>query len=137
MQNKSMDGELYTSINTLQDKWEALEQIDILLNGLNTKDDLSNLTNYGKEIQHLGGKSKEPEQFYIQLKEELLSMPTLRLTLAFQPNEKQISEISLAVKNTIDQKAILDFHIDTFLVGGALVEYNGHYFDGSLASKFA
>ena len=132
-----MDGELFQSIRTLQEKWEALEQIDILLSSLNTKDDLSNLTNYGKEMQRLAEKSDSEERFYTKLKEEILSLPTIRLTLAFQPNEKQITEISLVAKNTIHEKVVLDFHIDSFLIAGALVEYNGQYFDGSLASKLA
>lgn len=132
-----MDGELFQSIRTLQEKWEALEQIDILLNGLNTKDDLSNLTNYGKEMQENAKGSKNEESFYTQLKEEILTLPTVRLTLVFQPNEKQISELSLIAKNSIHNKVVLDFHIDSFLIAGALVEYNGQYFDGSLASKFA
>lgn len=80
----------------------------------------------------------EPEQVKALCKtvhNALSRMPTLTLTLAFDPNVSQIENIGDWLLVNCQTAYLLDIAVDPHIVGGAIVVANGRYRDYSLAKK--
>ncbi len=77
----------------------------------------------------------EIKQFLSQGYKTICALPILRLTLAFEPSETAINDISDWARNNIEERIILDLTLDRRLLGGALIEYKGKYYDYSLKTK--
>ncbi|HEV2339959.1 MAG TPA: F0F1 ATP synthase subunit delta [Patescibacteria group bacterium] len=64
------------------------------------------------------------------------AMPQVaHITLAFHPTEKQLASIRDWFTEEIHQPVQLDITIDTNLIAGAIIEYNGKHKDYTIAKK--
>ncbi len=66
------------------------------------------------------------------LKDKLLNLKVLTLTLAFEPTEKTIDKLYDEVSKRFGPEVILDFLKDRGVAAGAIVSYAGIYTDYSL-----
>lgn len=67
------------------------------------------------------------------MKEDLRKMKDLRMTLAIDLPSKIIRDISLWAKQSIDPSIYLDIRVDSTIVGGAILIYEGKYYDESIS----
>jgi len=77
------------------------------------------------------GKRKQIE-FLDELRNYLLSLPKIKLTLAFQPNKEFLKQISEWLQKEVGQKIVLNIFVNPHIVGGAIIEYKGKYLNFSL-----
>lgn len=80
------------------------------------------------------GKRKQIE-FLDELRNYLLSLPKIKLTLAFQPNKEFLKQISEWLQKEVGQKIVLNIFVNPHIVGGAIIEYKGRYLDFSLIKE--
>jgi len=73
--------------------------------------------------------------FLEELKKHLLEMPSLKLEIAFEPAEKFLEKISLWLEKELGQKIILDINVNSKIIGGAIIEYQGKYLNLSLEKE--
>jgi len=125
-----MDG----NVITISKRNEAIAQIDMLLYGLN-KIDLDNLTDIGRKYYEEAKKQKEPENYLSLTKKDLIEKPITEIVVAFMPSRNEEREILENVKTNISENTVVDIQINSFLIGGAQVTFNGKYYDGSLVKK--
>lgn len=68
-----------------------------------------------------------------RLREEILALPTLRLTLAFEPTPRQIQGYTILLHRlTEGASMLLDISVDPQCIGGAIISFQGRRFDYSL-----
>lgn len=67
---------------------------------------------------------------------ELQGLPVVHITLAFDPTQLLQRDIVLWLREKIKEGIILDVIVDKKIVGGFLMDYNGHYWDLSIHSSF-
>ena len=88
-----------------------------------------------KEQQGNLNSREEQEDFLEQLKTHLKEIPQLKLTLAFSPSDNFLEEISQWLENETGQQIIIDLTVNPKIVGGAIIEYDGHYSNLALKKK--
>jgi len=96
------------------------------------------LKNFFEKMEEKGMLSKNPEQqssFLEKIKKYLLSLPEVKLEIAFSPSSDFLKKINLWFKEELGQKVILDLTVNPKIVGGAIIEYQGNWQDYSLAKK--
>lgn len=139
----NMDSNIFSIVTTRGDVEALLSDIDILIDSLYRTDEfdydhafknkisaqtarfLANLS----QVKDL--RKQELENFQHQLQ----SAKFIKLTLVFEPTSAVAEKISGSVRKLFDPNLIVDFAIDRSIVGGAIIEYQGKYFDSSLAKK--
>lgn len=119
-----MFSDVLQSIKTRADIDIFIEDIDILLSG---KYQLRPapaklLLNYKGDL--------------LELRKKLLNLPEVRLTLAFEPDEKTIGEISDWCRREVDSSAMVRVEVDPSVLGGAKVSFGGKYGDFTVKKKF-
>jgi hypothetical protein len=65
----------------------------------------------------------------------LASLPTVKLTLAFEPPSEFVSSLNQELGRLLGRKVVFDIKAKEEIVGGLVIEYDGRYKDYSLASK--
>jgi len=90
------------------------------------------LTFFLEEIER---EKLEKEGVTSELEKKLQSLPEMRLEIAFFPKDDFITKISQWLEKEFGQKIILDFIINPKVIGGAIIEYQGHWRDFSLAKE--
>ncbi len=70
-----------------------------------------------------------------ELKENLESLPNIRLTVAISPTLSMVENLSRLVREEVNPAATLEFDIDPKIIGGAVIINNGKVFDLSLKKK--
>lgn len=141
---------LYTEIvNLLPTKYAVdnfLAEIDLLMESLfTTKTDISEKMskvfpaekkNAIENSCHQNGIDVKNyisvQRFLLDLKEYLKNLPMVNLTLAFNPKEEIIRRISSWFSYKLNTNVILHITVDSELIGGAIIGFNGKYIDGSL-----
>ncbi len=74
--------------------------------------------------------------FFLRLlKKHLLSLPQIKMEIAFRPNEKTVFKISRWLEEELGKKIILDLNVNYSIVAGAIIEYEGRRVDFSLAKE--
>lgn len=63
------------------------------------------------------------------------SLPILQLTLAFEPSEAAIGNISRFARQNLAAGILLDLSLDRSILGGAVVMYRGKFYDFTLRKK--
>lgn len=142
--------DILEKISTSEDLYFFLEEIEKLRN-LSFEKPKSSLLEKSKE--KIGSKmfsllkkweeeklipssTKEQSFFFQKIEEELQEIPKVKMKTAFQPSEDFISKIRKKIKEILGtNRFILDISVDPKVVGGVVIEYQGKYFDGSLAEK--
>jgi F0F1-type ATP synthase delta subunit len=59
----------------------------------------------------------------------------MRIVIAFEPRPEFIKKIILWLREELKQKVILDLILNSEIVGGAIIEYQGKELDFSIAKK--
>ncbi len=96
------------------------------------------LKNFLERTEKNGMLSKNPEQQYSfleKIKKYLLSLPEVKLEIAFSPSDDFLKKIGLWFKEALGQKIILDLTVNPKIVGGAIIEYQGNWRNYSLARE--
>jgi len=96
------------------------------------------LKNFLERMEKKGMISKSPERqcsFLEKIKKHLLSLPEIRLEIAFSPSSEFLKKIDLWFKEELGRKIILDLTVNPKIVGGAIIEYQGNWRDYSLAKE--
>lgn len=75
------------------------------------------------------------EQYCKGLKHFLSSLPLLQLTLAYHPNNEQIEKLSEWARSQTNKPVILELHYNPYILGGAIITFEGKYLDLSLKKK--
>lgn len=94
-----------------------------------------NLAAVFREVEEKGLEPKEDDKqsdFLYALIDFLKKVPQVKMTLAFEPSISFVDRLNLAITKAAGKKIILDIKVDPRIVAGALFEYQGKYFDGSM-----
>lgn len=67
------------------------------------------------------------EEVLVLLKQKLNDLNYLSLTIAFEPTLEIIGKISVWIRQNVNQTAVLDITVNKNIIGGAIIEYNGHH----------
>jgi F0F1-type ATP synthase delta subunit len=81
------------------------------------------------ELKIVDDKNKSLGDF----RESLSSLKLIKLTLAYEPSDEDLDLIASWVRENILPTLVLDVSISFDILGGVVVEYEGKYFDLSLA----
>jgi F0F1-type ATP synthase delta subunit len=75
--------------------------------------------------------------FLKQVLEKISSLSTVSLTLAFEPENQILHELSEWFILNINRQVLLDIKTDSKLIAGVAINYNGKYKDYSARTKFS
>ena len=139
--------EIEKRVKTKRDLLFYLEKIDITIELMSKNIEGDSFEKFKNEIgEGLSNillkieeekKIKDPEQqiFFLELlRDHLISLPQIRLEVAFYPNERTVSKISEWIEKETGKK-ILEFKVNPTIIGGAIIEYRGRRVDFSLLKK--
>ena len=142
--------EVEKKIKTKEDLIFYLKEIDlaselILKNGEKTvfeklenkisRDLLDILLKLEKEKKEEFQDSKQQALFFELLKNHLLSLPQVKIEIAFSPDDLTILKISRWFEKELGKKVVLELKVNTRVIGGAIVEYKGKLIDFSLVKE--
>lgn len=65
----------------------------------------------------------------------ICALPILQLTLAFEPSEASIGNISRWARQNLAPGILLDLSLDRSVLGGAIIAYHGEFYDLTLRKK--
>jgi F0F1-type ATP synthase delta subunit len=85
---------------------------------------------------HLDSSDKSDVDLFLRhLKEAIVALPTVHVTLAFLPKQALIEELSEWFITNYQTKVLLHIVVDPTIIGGAVFSFNGKYRDFSLRKK--
>ena len=88
------------------------------------------------EREGLLPKSQQGKQeFFKELKSHLLSLPKVKMELAFDPEPAFVKKISEFVGKSLNSPAVLDISVKPAIIAGATIEFNGMFKDYSYKDK--
>jgi F0F1-type ATP synthase delta subunit len=76
------------------------------------------------------------KDFISQVQEKISSLPTVSLTLAFEPKEDTLKSLSNWFPANINKQVLLDIKVDPEIIAGAYVSYKGKCSDFSIKPVF-
>ena len=82
------------------------------------------------------GSASALKDFFDKIQEKISSMPVISLTLAIEPGEETLKSLSDWFPLNINKQVLLDIKVDTNLIAGAYVSFNGKYSDSSVKPIF-
>lgn len=140
-----MDSNLFTLVKFRSDIETLLQEIDILSDSLyriGDRDFAHTVSNSVRRetaeyLQSANLNIEDRKQQLDALKKQLQNVIIVKITLAFEPNAAIAENISAALRKIFDASSVIDFAFDKSIVAGAVIEYQGKYFDGSLGKKLA
>jgi len=121
--------EILKKIRTREEAWELLGQLDALETGLYSARAAVKIPVL---LQGVYETRENKKAFLEELKNQLLNLAVVSLTVALKPDESFLEKLSGWVKVNIGERAVLEIEVDAAILGGALVSYNGKYRDYSL-----
>jgi len=128
--------DLITSLKTVQEVASFASEIDTLMLGKTLDSISSNSAQKIKEVfskNNLDINDRDTVAGFLEtLKGLLKKFKVIKLVLAFDPTRKTIENIHNFVKETLGIGYILDIEISQDLLGGAVVIFNGKYYDFTL-----
>lgn len=65
----------------------------------------------------------------------ICALPILKLTLAFEPSEAVIGNLSRWARQNLAAGILLDLSLDRSVLGGSVISYNGKFYDLTLKKK--
>jgi F0F1-type ATP synthase delta subunit len=74
--------------------------------------------------------------FLDKIQKRITDLPVLSLVVAFEPTDETFKVLSEWLILNIHKEVLLDITIDTKLIGGATVSFNGKYADCSIKPQF-
>lgn len=92
---------------------------------------------YGSAIKTALEKSGlGPREFFLGLQKEMGNLRQLRLVLSNEPEEGSLEKIIQWVRQNVGEGVVIDVDADEEILGGAVVEFEGKYMDGSVRKGF-
>ncbi len=76
------------------------------------------------------------KSFLEKLQEKITNLPTLSLTLAFEPNEETLNLLNEWFMLNIKRQFIFDISVNPNLIAGVSINFNGKYMDFSVRERF-
>lgn len=73
---------------------------------------------------------------FAKIQETINKLPTLSLTIAFEPKEKTLQALSEWLVMNIKRQMLFEITIDPNVIGGAKINYNGKFLDASVKPTF-
>lgn len=70
------------------------------------------------------------------LEESIQRMPVVTLTLSFRPRERFLERVTVWFREVLGRMVLIEARYDTYVLGGAVVAYEGKHADVSLRSMF-
>lgn len=65
----------------------------------------------------------------------ICALPIIKLSLAFEPSETIINNLSFWARQNLEPGVLLDLSLDRSIIGGVVISYKGKFFDFSLKNK--
>jgi F0F1-type ATP synthase delta subunit len=134
MDGDKIDSQIIERIPTVSKRNELVEQIDLLLNGM-SKIDTVEMTELGSYIAEKSKGVKNQEEYLNELKKAIIQLPVAELVIAFVPNNRDTIEIVRTIRSEIAANAVVAIEVNPHIIGGAIIAFEGKYFDGSLIRK--
>lgn len=78
---------------------------------------------------------KDAPTFIKEIENEIKNLKTIKITLAFEPNNQNFAAIYQWFLDNLGSNIILDIYHNPNILGGIQVSNNGKYFDASLIAK--
>jgi F0F1-type ATP synthase delta subunit len=142
--------DIFTKVRTTADAEQLMSQLDLMLTNLYKVDKeqfektINHNLNYDiadslKNTLHSAGISptnhEDMKLFLTGLKAELQSCEIITLTIAFEPSAELVTTISDWVHNNLGSKVLLEVNVDPYIIGGAIIIFNGKYLNISVKKK--
>lgn len=138
--------DILKSTKTVAQAEQLESEIDSLLNSLfheGRKDFEKALNSINYEVAEVIRNeflNKDPDvknkevirEFLNQLKDNVQNLRTIKLSLAFSPSQDSIDKIHDWIIENIGDGYILDLQVDSTIIGGARIFFQGKYSDSSL-----
>jgi F0F1-type ATP synthase delta subunit len=80
--------------------------------------------------------NSELNNFFEKIQELVSELPAANITLAIEPDNKTLKNISNWFLLKIKKQVLLDIKVDPKIIAGALVGFQGKQIDGSISSTF-
>ena len=75
--------------------------------------------------------------FLSKLQEQLLALPVLTMTLAFEPKEKTLSVLSDWFHMNLKHQVLFDISVDPTQIAGITISFNGKHLDYTIRQAFS
>lgn len=75
------------------------------------------------------------KNFLLGLKDQLHNLKVIKITLAFEPSQRTITNIFSWILGNIGFGIVLDINYDKTIIGGAVIYFEGKYKDFSLKKR--
>ncbi len=72
------------------------------------------------------------QKFLTELKDEIKKVPIIHITLSFDPKQSTVERIYTWISFNLKKSIFIDIKLDHQIVGGAIIEFEGKYFDYTL-----
>ena len=82
------------------------------------------------------GSAANLKDFLIKVQESVAAIPVLSLTLAFEPTVESMKALTDWFLLNLKKQVLFDVKVDTSIIGGALITFNGKFLDFSIKTKF-
>gem|GEM_PF-6449439 len=70
------------------------------------------------------------------LKNELMKIKFVEVILAVDPSYELVEKILARIKSYVKENIAIDVKVDSSIIAGATVSYEGRFFDGSMLKNF-
>lgn len=74
--------------------------------------------------------------FIEKIQERITTMPTMTMTVAFEPKEATLKAIAGWFLVNTSKQVLLDLSFDRSIIGGAVISVNGRFYDFSVRPQF-
>jgi len=74
--------------------------------------------------------------FLLKMQDTIAHLPVLDITIAFEPKEKTLQDMTEWFIMNIKRQMLLNITLNTDIIGGAQLGFNGKYFDASIKPAF-
>lgn len=81
-------------------------------------------------------KAADLKAFFTKIQDTINKLPTLSLTIAFEPKEKTLHALSEWFVMNIKKQMLFEITVDPNVIGGATVNYQGKFLDASVKPIF-
>ena len=79
--------------------------------------------------------TKSLKEFFEAIQKEVSQIPTLSMTVAFEPKKQTMKILSDWFLLNLKKQVVFDIKVDQKIIGGAIISFNGKYLDYSIRPK--
>jgi F0F1-type ATP synthase delta subunit len=101
--------------------------------GIRKKDAFIKLLRDNKIVSSSTG---DVQNFLKKIQETVIALSVVSLTIAFEPTEETLKVFSQWFLSSLNKQVLFDIHVDTNLIAGATITYNGKFKDYSIRPIF-